>query len=206
MHIMTPEQRDARIKRAKAHAAADRLRAGFYSAKKDHSIGCSVGCDAIDIAGWNVEFDNPHAIVAKHDGTPEWLEKLRDTIFEGLPAARRAWWHVALAEALPDNVDLDPAYHTISIKMLERLLTRRKDWDANAYGDAVASAIEQCIEYHGDPSEEKRFAAESAAWSAESAAESAWSASAASAAESEEYEWIAEMIIDVFSSMRHGEA
>jgi hypothetical protein len=171
--MTTAEQKAARLARAKQHVAADRLRSGFYSDDDDHSTGNSVGCDAIDIVGWQWHYDNPYTIVAGHDGTPEWLERLRDAVFEGLPAERRAWWHVALAEALPVGVDLQPAYHQMSVAILTRTLEHRDTW-GEPYGAHVAAAIEQTIAYHRDPSESARSAAMSAA---RSAAESAASAS-----------------------------
>ena len=214
---MNIEKKMARIERAKQHAAADRLRSGFYTDAKNHSIGCSVGCDAIDIAGWHARYINPHAIVARHDGTPEWLEHLRDRIFEGLPPNRRSWWHVALAEVLPVGSDMQAEYHLICIAILERQKTRSSNWDMAVYGDEVVAALDQTIAYHRNPTdsaarsaaESAMSAAESAADSAadsartamsaaESAAETARSAESADSARSAEYEWIADAVIGVF--------
>jgi len=199
--MLTHEKKMARIERAKQHAAADRLRSGFYTDAKNHSIGCSVGCDAIDIAGWQGEYSNPHAIVAQHDGTPEWLEHLRDRIFEGLPPNRRSWWHVALAEVLPVGSDMQAEYHLICIAILERQKTRSSNWDMAAYGDEVVAALDQTIAYHRNPTESARSAARSAAMSARRAVESAESAAeSAESAWSAEYEWIADAVIGVFQS------
>ena len=200
---MNIEKKSARIERAKQHAAADRLRSGFYTDAKNHSIGCSVGCDAIDIAGWQGEYSNPHAIVAQHDGTPEWLEHLRDRIFEGLPPNRRSWWHVALAEALPVGSDMQAEYHLICIAILERQKTRSSNWDMAAYGDEVVAALDQTIAYHRNPTDSAaKSAADSAAESAADSVRSARSAaeSAAKSARSAEYEWIADAVIGVFQS------
>ena len=203
---MNIEKKMARIERAKQHAADDRLRSGFYTDAENHSIGCSVGCDAIDIAGWQDDYSNPHAIVAQHDGTPEWLEHLRDRIFEGLPPNRRSWWHVALAEALPVGSDMQAEYHLICIAILERQKTRSSNWDMAAYGDEVVAALDQTIAYHRNPTDSAaKSAADSAADSArtamsaaESAAETARSAESADSARSAEYEWIADAVVGVF--------
>jgi hypothetical protein len=168
--MLTHEKKMARIERAKQHAATDRLRSGYYSTTADQSLGCSVGCDAIDIAGWQSDFDNPHAIVAEHDGTPEWLERLRDAVFEGLPKEDRAGWHVALAEALPVGVDMQPVYHMLCVSMLELTLEHRSAW-ADSYGVEVEAAVWQAIAYHCNPTSAARsallaadVAARSAAW------------------------------------------
>ena len=163
--MLTLEKKMARIERAKQHAAADRLRSGYYSDDADHSRGCSVGCDAIDIAGWQSQFDNPHAIVAEHDGTPEWLEYLRDAVFENLPKEDRARWHVELAEALPVGVDMQPAYHAICAAMLQQTLEHRPTW-ADSCGVEVEAAIRQVIAYHSDPTDIARNAARNAGRSA----------------------------------------
>ena len=57
--MLTIEAKAARIARAEQHVAADRLVSGMYLDSDDHSIGSSVGCDAIDIAGWKVVMTDP---------------------------------------------------------------------------------------------------------------------------------------------------
>ncbi len=145
---MTPEQKTARVARAEDHREKDRLIAGEYIAE-DGVHGCSVGCDAIDIgASW--AYDNLHATVAEHDGTPVWLEFLRDEIFEGLPPDRRADWHVSLAKALPVDVDFQPYYHRISIRICKRLLDKSDTWNEGIRLGA-AGAITVAIDYHKSP-------------------------------------------------------
>jgi hypothetical protein len=175
--MLTIEKKAARIARAEQHARADRLISRSYSDDDNHSLGCSVGCDAIDIEGWKEKYDNPHAIVANHDGTPEWLERLRDAIFEGLPADKRSWWHVELARALPVNREWQPYYHLICIGILNISLRSKDTW-ADAYKNECVAAIEAVKELHRTKS------TDSAARSAESAA----------------YIELAEMIISVFST------
>lgn len=152
--MTTAKQKAARIARAKEHVTTDRLNGRFYS-------------DVSDIAGWQPQYDNPHAIIAEHYGTPKWLEHLSDLVFEGLPADKLSWWHVALAEALPVGVDLQPAYHQICVAILTQTPDHREIFP-DEYGPQVATAIEQAIAYHSDPSDEKRMAARwmASAWSA----------------------------------------
>jgi hypothetical protein len=99
----------------------------------------------------------------QHDDMPEWLGHLRDVVFEGLSAEHRAWWHVALAEALPVGVDLQPAYHQICIRILEDICLSRQEVWQEPYKSKVVKAIRQVIDYHREPTEQNRVAAKSKA-------------------------------------------
>ena len=180
-----PSKKQERIERHKRHIAADRLMAGCYQDESNPIKGCSVGCDAIDISG---DADgNCHKVVAEHDGVPVWLEHLRDTIFEGLPEAERAGWHLALAEAIPVGADIEIVRHQLA----DWMLSDDGPMPEAVNHTTVKDAIAQVRKYHqdciGDVFESE--AAESAAWSAASSAaisaasSAAWSA-ASSAAES----------------------
>jgi len=192
---MNATQKKNRIARAVFHAEQDRLIAGTYIKLNGKPKGCSVGCDLIDIElERGIELDqitddDCHLKVAEHDGTPEWLERLRDTIFEGLPESDRIWWHVELAKSLPTWDDskgtVDPRwkpyFHKICKSILTSALENKACWQ-DPYSESVCSAINLTINYHDNPAE----SALSAALSARSAARSALSASlsALSAAES----------------------
>lgn len=168
--MLTAERKMERIARAKRHVAADMLTAGTYW---NNGSGCSVGCDAHEIS------PDPkiclHAIVARHDGTPEWLEWLRDAIFEGLPDDKLAWWHVALAEAIPVDTDLQPYCHKIMAGVVRMGLRYADTWD-EAYRQQVVDAIETIAKLHdrgSAPTFAEWSAAEGAAWiAADSAASS----------------------------------
>lgn len=98
---------------------------------------------------------------------PEWLIYLRENIAGSLPEEKQSWWRSAFALSMPEGVDLDPAYHEICIAILKRQLERRQLWNAAAYGDAVAYAIELAISYHENPTPEAAKFAKVAAWNAE---------------------------------------
>lgn len=128
LHILTEEKKAERVKRAKSHAKLDRLRQGSYvdiqsSGDKKKLVGCSVGCDAIDILRLKEgsETYEYHKIVAEHYNTPVWLEKLRDSVFESLGSGDAIQWHVDLAEALPVGVDLDPYALKIRINLVKAI-------------------------------------------------------------------------------------
>jgi len=188
-----PSKKQERIDRHKRHIEADRLMAGCYQDEWNPLKGCSVGCDAIDISG---DADgNCHKVVAEHDGVPEWLEHLRDAIFEGLPDSERAGWHLSLAEAIPVGADIEIVRHQLADWMLS---------DDGPMPEAVNHAtvkyaIAQVRKYHQDcigdvfesdsAAESAESAARSAAWSA--ARSAAWSAAESAAWSAAESAWSA---------------
>tara|TARA_R110000868_G_C10761196_1_gene753919 strand:+ start:70 stop:825 length:756 start_codon:yes stop_codon:yes gene_type:complete len=185
--MMTEAQKEARVARAKRHVAADMLIAGAYI---ENGRGCSVGCDAREIKGRDPD-DDYHAIVAAHDGTPEWLEHLRDAIFEGLPADKRGWWHVALAKAIPANVDLQRHYHLICASMLDMALESSATWD-DEYRRQCVAAITSVRDLHLKAEPKERVASRAASSAAESAARSAaWAASSSARSAAESAAWAA---------------
>ena len=167
------------VDRVKAHAAADRLVQGVGW---EEGKGCAVGCT----------FENyDHSRGPIEIGVPEWLMRLEDKVFEGLPKSDAMQWPVIFLEAIPVGVDLDPLRHKLAILRAERNLTILTNNKEN-YAIEVRAAIGAIIEYHKNSlvgfgtARSAESAAESAARSAESAAWSAaWSAeSAAWSAES----------------------
>ena len=152
-----PAKKQARIDRAKRHVEQDRLMSGTYNDGNGH--GCSVGCDAMDIDPENSE--NPHAIVSGYDGTPEWLEHLRDVIFEGLPSDNRAGWHVALAEAIPVGVDIAPVRH----RLAAWILSADGPMTEGINHETVRESIETIRQMH-ERAGRGEETIESAAWSA----------------------------------------
>lgn len=160
--MLTSEKKQARIERAERHAMLDLLRAGNYvedgyyrdPESNERYKGCSVGCDMLDIIGYDgyldTTFDRYHKIVADHDGTPVWLEELRDEVFEGLPENKRSWWHVELAKSLPVNEEFGPYYQRLcnalhalrAFYMDHPVIKRESVWapeDADLLTDAITS-------------------------------------------------------------------
>ena len=186
---MTPETRKELLKRSKAHLKADMLLKGTYASNGQGFRGCSIGCHLHDIYPEmsipEVEdLSDKHQRVSEHYGYPEWLARLQDTIFEGLPKDVAPEWHVELAEVLnktPDDYDWQAALHRVHIAILRTAL--------NASGSAK-EVVETVIDLHERAAsgenvpDELWSAAWSAAWSARAAAWSAaraaaWSAEAA---------------------------
>ena len=192
--MITRKQKQARIERAERHVRLDQLVSdeGLYFWLKGELKCSSIGCDFIDIRlaqGANLnDLGKDHcAVVAAHDGTPEWLEQLRAWVFEGLSEEHHAWWHVEHARALPIGIDLQPAFHLICIKILEFCLLSSEQWP-EPYRWQINAAIELTMDHHKDPSaksaETARTAASAAAEPARSAARSKAGSMAGSMAKS----------------------
>lgn len=125
------------------HRESDRLRSGSYG-DAVAGTGCSVGCLAMDRG---LRRDD-HAGLAAAVGLPEWFVRLQDSVFEGLPDFAKADWHVALAEAVPVGLDLQPAYHRICARIL-----REVTWPASKPDDewGCAQAVRLVASLHEAP-------------------------------------------------------
>lgn len=142
-----PELKAWAVAAAKRHRDLDMLMAGAYGAvlgdNKFH--GCSVGCDAYEIIG--DEVDTPHKTTAAYFGFPLWLEYLRDQLFEGLPEPDRYDFHPELKEAIPVGADLEPVRHKLAIRRMDRLIALQQ---MNTGHDTtpVIAAIKKAIACH----------------------------------------------------------
>ena len=162
---MTPMQIAAR-----RHRDADMLRSGTYGEMNGRFHACSIGCFAYEVApeqfsakaGWMD--DNQHRIVAEAYDYPEWLARLQDRVFEGLPPEARLDWHVQIADAIAARKrDWQTILHAVHAAIL-RISYRTA-------GDA-AGAVRAVIDLHERSAAGENIPIED--WSAaESAAESA---------------------------------
>ena len=168
------------LSRVRAHAAADALTQGVGW---EGGKGCAIGCtlEAYDHSRYPIEL-----------GMPEWLARLEDAIFEGLPHAEAMTWPESFLEAIHPGADLESVRHKLALRRINRLIAMQEG-NAGKHGEAIDAVIAQTVaalqqvrrcheaETGGDVCEM------SAAWSAESAESAARSArSAARSAESAE--------------------
>ncbi len=190
--MLTLEKKKEKVALAKAHVEAERLIAGFYTESKSDK-GCSVGCDAYDIRNikgddWGLD-DGPevgnHAYVADYFGTPEWLEHLRDIIFESLPREDRAEWHIDLAEALPVGIGLESVRHQIQRDILLEVAAKSIGEGKEDWREKCRASVHAVAALHGRAITEKVSEGD---WSA------AYSA-ARSAARSAAYSLMAKIIL-----------
>ena len=174
------------VARFAEHRAADAVIQG-HGYEDGH--GCFVGCTLQD-------YD--HSRFPIELGWPEWLARLADTIFEGLPKAEAPQFGTDLLNAVPVGADLDAIKGPFLLSIQRRNLDRLKD-NTEPYAQKCRDAIQGVITWleAGMPEEQRSAAwsAASAAWSAaaESArsAESAWSAASAAAWSAAESAWSA---------------
>jgi hypothetical protein len=188
------------IARVRQHRLAEHLTKGI-GWEPETQRGCAIGCclEAYDHSRYPIEL-----------GLPEWLARLEDAIFEGLPIAEAQAWPEAFLEAIHPGADLELVRHKLALRRIDRLIALQQS-NLGKHREEIDAVIQQTIaalmqvrrcheaEIGGDTCDVSA-AAESAAWSAvaaRSAAESAaWSAESAawSAAESaaESAAWSAE--------------
>ena len=182
------EFKDQMIAAAISHREKDEYIAGCYAKMNGSFKGCSVGCSLFDvkgIKGIDVGEDYAdHALLAKELGIPEFICRLQDSIFEGLPESERLRWTERLFNSIPLGADLTPVLPKFLLKTLDRL----PETDIADVVDAVRGVKDVLINWAetGEADIEAAWSAQSAAETAESAARSARSAarSARSAAES----------------------
>ena len=207
------------VKEIKKHQEADRLVQGTYGEENGKWKGCAVACSlrSLDIMQGN-ELETKYDAHERYEselGIPEWLARLEDTIFEGLPKKEAMEWPLRFSKAIPVGVDLEPIKWQFCAYVLGQNIEQVLTLDiADDLKKQVVDSIRGVLSLHetaiqtgkwdGSAAESAWSAAESAArsaawsaaWSAArsaawSAAESAWSA-ARSAAESAA--WSAEYI------------
>ena len=161
------------ILRFAAHRAADEVVQGTGF---DNGRGCFVGC-TLD--------KYEHSCFENELGWPEWLARLADKIFEGIPISEAPQFGTDLLASVPVGVDLEPVRFSIAIARHNRQILRLEG-NSEPYAQECRTALASVIAYcEGmlSGSQSARSAARSAAWSAAAAA--AWSAAAAAACSAE---------------------
>ena len=148
------------------HQKADQLVQGAWWDSEEKK-GCFYGCAVHESDESAIE-----KAIQKF-GIEPWIAYWSEKVFEGLPQKLALNWPVELLDAMIQfNVDYKEIYHKLSIKRLENL--------PNTNYKNVNEAIKKVVEYHLNPTEDKRkealSAADAAAWAADSAA---WAASSA---------------------------
>jgi len=176
-----PEIKSEYVQRLEEHYKLDEIIKGTYWEK---GKGCAVGCTVHSAS---------HNCYEIELGIPEWLARLEDTLFEGMPNDKAKEFPLKFLESIPIGFDnWQHIYHQLCVFMLEKIC---KNID-NKY---VVKAICDIITLHKTESKDEsawsaaESAAESAAWSAARSAESAaWSAAWSAARSAESAAWSAE--------------
>jgi hypothetical protein len=138
--------RQKSIEKSQHHKDFDLLRAGSYCNLENGKFlrGCSVGCDAFDIAGVDVEV-NYHHVTSEFFGFPLWFERWRDRVFEGLPAPERYDFHPALKIAVPKGFDIDSLKYKMTIKRMSFLQTLKPVIENKKVFETLQAVIDGCV-------------------------------------------------------------
>ena len=172
------------------HRKLDMIVQGTYGeGQGDNWKGCAVGCAVHSlnkINGTRHQTYN-HKVYEEELGMPEWLARLEDTIFEGLPKKEAMLWPVRFAKAVPVGVDLEPVKWKFAAYLMRENIARVKKLEiSDELKEQVLAAIEGVQKINEDAIKTGKWdvsaaeSAESAAWSAEPPAVSAaWSARSA---------------------------
>src|SRR6478609_2117885 len=134
------------LKEVHKHYEQDQIVAGTYGkGTGDAWRGCAVGCLIRSynlLTGSKISTSN-HAAYEKF-GFPEWLARLEDTIFEGLPAKQRAKWPERFFKAAKPGADLNKIKGPFLVYVLQ---SARRNVDKNKFPDVI-KAINDVIALH----------------------------------------------------------
>jgi hypothetical protein len=175
---------------ARRHRDADMLLAGSF--KMVGGQACSVGCFCHDYGLEPADFEG----LAKLTGYPEAAHRLQEAIFERLPEADRADWHVAFAEKSATVTDWQAVIDKTvlaSLRIAEPhdtsegkvvatvidLYERRSNGDNTSdaewyYARAAAGGAERIVGAARDAAGGEGAAARAAWYAAEAAGDAAW--------------------------------
>lgn len=172
------------VKEIKWHQDQDKILQGTYGeGSNDDWRGCAVGCSihSLNRMKGKEYSTSRHDIYEKELGIPEWLARLEDTIFEGLPVEEAKKWPLKFSRAIPVGANLDPVKWKFCAYLLKENIDRVLSLDiSDDLKKQVVDAIRGVLNLHENAIKTVRWsnaaarsAAESAARSARSATESA---------------------------------
>ena len=202
----------ALLKEIKWHRTQDMILQGTYGSEVDGKWrGCAVGCaiHSINRLANKSLATNDHRVYETELGIPEWLARLEDSIFEGLPKEEAIWWPERFIAAVPEGVDLELVRWKFGAWLMQENIARvQKLKISESLKEQVLDAIRQVLAVHEAAIKTGKWD-ESAARSAESAARSV-AESARSVAESarsvarsaESAAWFAESVAESVESAR----
>ena len=184
------------VKEIEKHRKADAILQGTYGKENGTWKGCAVACSLRSLAildgeELKTEYSN-HADYETKLGIPEWLARLEDTIFEGLPVGEAKEWPVQFAEAIPVGVNLESVKWEFGAFLMKENIERVLSLDiSEELKKQIVDAIRGVLSLHEN-------AIKTGVWD-ESAAKSAWSA-AKSAAKSAVYTRYAKELLQLLQA------
>ncbi len=183
-YLDNPQLKKDMLREVLKHQKADQIVQGTYGEQNGQWHGCAVACSLRSLAviqgkKLEVRYDQ-HARYESDLGIPEWLARLEDAIFEGLPKKESKVWPEQFLKSINVGADLNPVKWQFCAFILKENIDRvLKLKISDILKEQVVKAIQQVLKVHEDAiktGEWNESAAESAAWSARSAAWSARSA------------------------------
>jgi len=175
-----PKLKTMFVKEMELHRKADDFLKGTYGTMRGKKWkGCAVGCGVKSLnqkLGKKYSTSN-HKAYETELGIPEWLARLEDTIFEGLPLEDSKKWPVQFSKAIPVGKDVTKVKWQFCVYLLKENIERVLELDiSDELKEQVIKSIQGSLKVNedalntGEWDESARSAAESAA---ESAARSA---------------------------------
>lgn len=142
---MTTAINEQLLARIAEHERLDTIVKGVYWEQANGKWkGCAVGCSLKDPDD-HTPLSGTHELYPERLGLPEWLARLEDAIFEGLPDDESLTWPRRFAEAIPVGADLSGLEDSLAVRrMRERLLPLATSWP-ESIRDQTISAIEGVI-------------------------------------------------------------
>ena len=190
---LTAYKGDAKLKtifveEVEKHRKLDSIVQGTYGHQNGTWKGCAVACSLRSLAIIDgeplVEEYSNHKDYESKLGIPEWLARLEDTIFEGLPIEEAKKWPTQFAKAIPVGANLDPIKWKFCAFILKENIDRVLRLDIkDELKEQVVKTIHGVLALHESAIKTGKWDA-SAARSAASAARSAARSAAESAARS----------------------
>ena len=173
----------------KKHQEQDQFIKGSYKEKDENGNfkGCAVGCtiDSLNLVLKKSYSTDEHLVFEEAIGVPEWLARLQDKIFEGLPLGDNSQFAVDFLDAIPVGVNLNPIKWKFCAFFLKEGIDRILNQPnlSDELREQVVSAMRGVLNLQESAINTGEWNQDSAESAAESAARSAISA-ARSAAES----------------------
>ena len=165
-----PDVKAKYISRVKAHMAADELIRGTGW---DGHRGCAVGCtlDYYDHSLYPIELD-----------IPEWVAKLEDVIFEGMPDELAMTWPLRFLEAVPVGMT-DAQWQSVLHRTAARRMTYLVDQLEPEIGDSwgVVEAVRAVLDLHAAESTDTESWSAASRAASRAACRAAWSAACSAA-------------------------
>ena len=182
-YLADPKLKREFVKEIKWHQDQDKIIQGTYGKGSNGDFrGCAVGCSVHSLNRLkNKQYatDN-HAIYETELGIPEWLARLEDTIFEGLPTEKAKAWPLRFSKAIPVGADLEPVKWQFCAFILSENIERVLTLDIAAdLKEQVVNAIRGVLNLHetaiktGKWDESAARSARAAAYAAADAADAA---------------------------------